>query len=96
MKWIAARLQMGTWTYVSNLLNEPAETQPNEQEVLPTTKNRSAMPARMWPAWRLWSGQPGRAHTTEANRVGLSHRPLQLWKSTPSTLVQYIHRNLTR
>ena len=23
LKWIAARLQMGTWTYVSNLLNEP-------------------------------------------------------------------------
>ena len=28
LKWIAARLQMGTWTYVSNLLNEPPETQP--------------------------------------------------------------------
>jgi hypothetical protein len=34
-KWIAARLQMGTWTYVSNLLNEPAETQPQAKEELP-------------------------------------------------------------
>jgi hypothetical protein len=34
-KWIAARLQMGTWTCVSNLLNEPPETQPQVQEVLP-------------------------------------------------------------
>jgi len=34
-KRIAARLQMGTWTYVSNLLNEPPETQPLAQEVLP-------------------------------------------------------------
>jgi hypothetical protein len=25
-KWIAARLHMGTWTYVSNLLNEPPGT----------------------------------------------------------------------
>ena len=29
------RLQMGSWTYVSNLLNEPPETQPQAQEVLP-------------------------------------------------------------
>ena len=50
LKCIPERLQMGTWTCVSNLLNKPAETQPNEQEVLPPTKNRSAMPARMWPA----------------------------------------------
>jgi hypothetical protein len=35
LKWIAARLQMGTWTYVSNLLNEPPEIQPQGQEVLP-------------------------------------------------------------
>ena len=35
LKWIAARLQMGTWTYVSNLLNEPPETQPQAQELLP-------------------------------------------------------------
>jgi len=35
LKWIAARLQMGTWTYVSNLLNEPPETQPQPQRVLP-------------------------------------------------------------
>jgi hypothetical protein len=35
MKWIAERLQMGTWTYVSNLLNGPPETQPKGQEVLP-------------------------------------------------------------
>ena len=35
LKWIAARLQMGTWTYVSNLLNEPPEAQPQAQEVLP-------------------------------------------------------------
>ena len=35
LKWIAQRLQMGTWTYVSNLLNEPPETQPQAQEVWP-------------------------------------------------------------
>ena len=35
LKWIAQRLQMGSWTYVSNLLNEPPETQPQAQEVLP-------------------------------------------------------------
>jgi hypothetical protein len=29
---------MGTWTYVSNLLNEPSETQPQAQEVLPLCK----------------------------------------------------------
>ena len=34
-KWVATRLQMGSWTYVSNLLNEPPETQPQAQEVLP-------------------------------------------------------------
>ena len=34
LKWIAARLRMGAWTYVSNLLNEPPETQPQAQEVL--------------------------------------------------------------
>ena len=33
-KWIAQRLQMRTWIYVSNLLNEPPETQPEAQEVL--------------------------------------------------------------
>jgi hypothetical protein len=26
LKWIAQRLHMGSWTYVSNLLNEPPET----------------------------------------------------------------------
>jgi hypothetical protein len=31
-KWIAARLQMDTRTYVSNLVNEPPETQPHAQE----------------------------------------------------------------
>ena len=35
LKWIAAHLQRGTWTCVSNLLNEPPETQPPAQEVLP-------------------------------------------------------------
>ena len=35
LKWIAERLHMGAWTYVSNLLNEPPESQSNEQEVLP-------------------------------------------------------------
>ena len=35
LKWIAHRLQMGTWTYVSNLLNAPPETQPQAQQVLP-------------------------------------------------------------
>jgi len=35
LKWIAARLHMGSWTCVSNLLNEPPETQPQAQEVSP-------------------------------------------------------------
>ena len=35
LKWIAQRLQMGSWTYVSNLLNEPPQTAPEAQEVLP-------------------------------------------------------------
>jgi hypothetical protein len=34
LKWIAQRLQMGSWTYVSNLLNEPPQTQPQAQEEL--------------------------------------------------------------
>jgi hypothetical protein len=34
LKWIAQRLQMGTWTYVSSLLNEKPES-PAAQEVLP-------------------------------------------------------------
>jgi hypothetical protein len=34
-KWIAARMQMGTWTHVSNLLNKPPQNQPQAQEVLP-------------------------------------------------------------
>ena len=29
------RDDMGGWTYVSNLLNEPPETHPQAQEVLP-------------------------------------------------------------
>src|ERR1035438_3620508 len=35
LKWIAQRLHMGSWTYVSNLLNEQPPTQPQAQEVLP-------------------------------------------------------------
>jgi hypothetical protein len=35
LKWIAQRLHMGSWTYVSNLLNEPPEVHPQAQEVLP-------------------------------------------------------------
>jgi hypothetical protein len=34
LKWIAQRLQMGSWTYVSNLLNEPPQTQPQGQEMM--------------------------------------------------------------
>ena len=34
-KWIAQRLHMGSWTCVSNLLNEQPQTQPQAQEVLP-------------------------------------------------------------
>ena len=34
LKWIAQRLQMGSWTYVSNLLNEPKHTQPQAQKEL--------------------------------------------------------------
>jgi hypothetical protein len=35
LQGIAARLEMGTWTYVSNLLNEPQKNQPQAQELLP-------------------------------------------------------------
>jgi hypothetical protein len=35
LKCIAQRLQMGSWTYVSNLLNQPAQALPQAQEVLP-------------------------------------------------------------
>src|ERR1017187_10124042 len=35
LKWIAQRLHRGSWTYVSNLLNEPPQTHPQAQEVLP-------------------------------------------------------------
>jgi hypothetical protein len=35
LKWIAQRLYMGSWTYVSNLLNEQPVTQPEAREVLP-------------------------------------------------------------
>jgi hypothetical protein len=34
LKWIAQRLQMGSWTCVSNLLNEQPQTQPQAQEEL--------------------------------------------------------------
>jgi hypothetical protein len=34
LKWIAERLQMGSWTYVFNLLND-RPTCPATQEVLP-------------------------------------------------------------
>ena len=34
LKWIAERLHMGSWTYVSNLLNEQPQTQPQAQEEL--------------------------------------------------------------
>ena len=32
LKWIAQRLHMGSWTYVSNLLNEQPQTHPQAQE----------------------------------------------------------------
>jgi hypothetical protein len=35
LKWIAQRLHMGSWTYVSNLLNEQPPTQSQAQAVLP-------------------------------------------------------------
>ena len=34
LKWIAQRLQMGSWTYVSNLLNQPPQMQPQAQKEL--------------------------------------------------------------
>jgi hypothetical protein len=34
LKWIAERLHMGSWTYVSNLLNEQPQTHPQAQEEL--------------------------------------------------------------
>jgi hypothetical protein len=35
LKWIAQRLYVGSWTSVSNLLNEQLQTRPQAQEVLP-------------------------------------------------------------
>ena len=35
LKWIGQRLHMGSWTYVSNLLNEQPATQSQGQQVLP-------------------------------------------------------------
>jgi len=34
LKWIAERLLMGSWTCVSNLLNEQPQTHPEAQEEL--------------------------------------------------------------
>jgi hypothetical protein len=34
LKWIAERLHMSSWTYVSNLLNEQPQTHPQAQEKL--------------------------------------------------------------
>ena len=34
LKWVAERLHMGSWTYVSNLLNEQPQTHPQAQEEL--------------------------------------------------------------
>ena len=34
LKWIAERLHMGSWTYVSNLLNEQPQAHPQAQEEL--------------------------------------------------------------
>ena len=35
LKGIAQRLHMGSWTYVSNLLNEQPQMHPHAQEALP-------------------------------------------------------------
>jgi hypothetical protein len=35
LKWIAQRFHTGSWTCVSNLLNEQLRTHPQAQEVLP-------------------------------------------------------------
>jgi len=35
LKWIAQRLQMGSWTHVSNLLNAKSPTQVHPQGQLP-------------------------------------------------------------
>jgi len=35
LKWIAERLHMGSWTYVSNLPHEPLQTHPQAQPMLP-------------------------------------------------------------
>lgn len=34
LKWIAQRPQMGTWTYVSNLLAQKAEAAPAQEGLL--------------------------------------------------------------
>jgi len=33
-RWIGERLHMGSWTYLSNLLNEQPQSQPQAQEEL--------------------------------------------------------------
>lgn len=38
LKWIAKRLHMGSWTYVSNLLNEKAEPAAR-QGILPSVNS---------------------------------------------------------
>ena len=35
LKWLAARLSMGSWTYVPNLLNEPLQIPTSAQGMLP-------------------------------------------------------------
>jgi len=35
LKWIAQRLQMGSWTYISNLLNGKSPSQTSAQEQPP-------------------------------------------------------------
>jgi hypothetical protein len=35
LKWIAQRLPVGRWTYVSILVNKQAQAHPQAQEVLP-------------------------------------------------------------
>jgi hypothetical protein len=38
LKWIATRLHMGSWTYLSNLLHQPSQPQSPAQPLLPLSQ----------------------------------------------------------
>jgi len=63
LKWIAKRLQMGTWTYVSNLLNQRVEASPSQEVLLLCQwlplEQLSGLPAPAGGAARVAASGPG-------------------------------------